>query len=306
MKTISIRPLYHVRHDLQPDLAEELFVLLWDKSPCRVEVLQRAAAERGYRLANRSPEQLLASLSNLRIIVRREHGEIHLSDLGKFIARTAKYSSSLIPDLIHFTYYTLYDEKDPSSRFSWAYRLICDHLWKLGSTPISAHHLVTLVQEQAQRIFPDYEKYGVSFSQNSVAGVVNWLEALNPPCVAQVPSGNRPFTRRECCSSELLLLALEYMRMKNSDPLGVQLKLSSDVRQAIACLCLVEAECLDDLFQSTAEAFGLILRQTERGNWISLLGDRSPFPLGLWFSSLKEESTLEQKIVSGLKAKQFE
>jgi hypothetical protein len=289
MKNISARPMYHVRHDLQPDLAEELLILLWDKSPCRLEVLQRAAEERGYRLAGRSPEQLLASLGNLRMIGRREHGEIHLSDLGKFIARTAKYNAGLMPDLIHFTYYTTYDEKDPSSRFSWAYRLICDHLWKLGNTPISTHHLVTLVQEQAQQTFRDYEEYGISFSQNSVAGVVNWLEALNPPCLIQA---NRTFTRREYCPSELLLLSLEYMRMKNSDPLGIQLKLSGDVRKAVARLCLVEEECLDDLFESTAEAFGLILRQTERGNWISLLGDRSPSPLGLWFSSLKEASTL--------------
>ncbi len=292
MKTISSRPLYHVRHDLQPDLAEELLVLLWDKSPCRVEVLQRASAERGYRLATRSPDQLLASLGNLRIIGHREHGEIHLSDLGRFIARTAKYNPGLMADLVHFTYYTIYDEKDPSSRFSWAYRLICNRLWRLRSTSINAHYLVTLVQEQAQQTFPDYEEYGISFSQNSVAGIVNWLEALNPPCVAQAQSGNRAFTRRECCSSELLMLTLEYMRMKNSDPSGIQLKLSSDIRQTVACLCLVEEECLDDLFQSTAEAFGLILRQTERGNWISLLGDRSPFPLDLWFSSLKEESTL--------------
>lgn len=291
MKFTPSRPLYHVRHDLHPLLAEELLILLWDKSPCRVETLQQAAAERGYRLANRSPDQLLASLGNLRIIGRREHGDLHLSALGKFLARTAKYNSSLIADLVHFTYYILYDERDPASRFSWAYRLVCDHLWQSRSVHISSHHLVTLVQEQAQKTFADYEEYGVSFSQNSVTGIVNWLEALNPSCVAQAPPGDRIFTRREYCSSELMLLALEYVKVKNSDPTGIQLKLSNEVRQSVARLCLVEEECLDNLFQSTAEAFDLILRQTERGNWISLLGDQSPFPLKTWFSLSVTEST---------------
>jgi hypothetical protein len=284
MNSTSSRPLYHVRHDLHPRLAEELLILLWDKSPCRVETLQQAATERGYRLANRSPDQLLASLGNLRIIERKEHGEIHLLDLGKLVARVAKYNPSLMADLIHFTYYVLYAENDPTSRFSWAYQLVCNRLWQSRSTSISTHHLVTLVQEEAQKTFADYDKYGVSFSQNSVSGIINWLEALSPSCITQNSSGDRIFTRRDYCSSELLLLALEYTKVKNSDTSGIQLRLSNDVRQSVACLCLVEEECLDDLFQSTAEVFDLILRQTERGNWISLLGNRSPFPLGTWFS----------------------
>lgn len=290
MKTPSPRPLYHVRHDLQPRLAEELLVLLWDKSPCRVDVLQQAAVERGYRLAHRSPDQLLASLGNLRIIGHRERGEIYLSDLGRLIAHTAKYQPILLPDFIHFTYSIIYDENDPSSRFSWAYRLVCEHLWRSRDTIITVHHLVTFVQEQAQQTFPDYDAYGISFSQNSVMGIVNWLEALNPTCIVQTQTGNRAFTRRESCSCELLLLALEFTRMQLGDPTGVQLKLTSDVRQSVARLCLVEEECLDELFQTTAEAFGLILRQTERGNWISLLGDRAPFQLRTWFTSLASES----------------
>ena len=120
MKILSTRPFYHVRHDLQPKLTEELLVLLWDKSPCTVDVLQKATQERGYLLAHRSPDQLLASLGNLRIVGHRERSEIYLTDLGRLISHTAKYNPSLIPELIHFTYYTIYDESKPSSRFSWA------------------------------------------------------------------------------------------------------------------------------------------------------------------------------------------
>jgi hypothetical protein len=131
MKTSTIRPFYHVRHDLQPKLTEELLILLWDKSPCSADTLLKAATARGYLLAKRSPDQLLASLGNLRIIDHREHGAIYISYLGKLISRVAKYNPNLLPELIHFTYFITYNESDPASRFSWAYRLVCEHLWIL-------------------------------------------------------------------------------------------------------------------------------------------------------------------------------
>lgn len=285
MKISTARPFYHVRHDLQPRQTEELLILLWDKSPCSADALQKVASERGYLLAKRSPDQLLASLGNLRIIDHREHGIIYLSDLGKLISRTAKYNPNLLPELIHFRYYTAYVEGDPSSRFSWAYRLVCEHLWEARSSLINVHELVTLVQEKAQRTFQDSQDFGISFSQNSVAGIINWLEAMEPPCISEASSGNRAFNRRVFCPSELVLLALEYVRAKTSNSQMSQLQLSNEVRQAIAHLCLIEEEALDELFQIAADAFGLILRQTERGRWINLLGDRSPLPISVWFPS---------------------
>ncbi len=288
MKTSTIRPFYHVRHDLQPKQTEELLILLWDKSPCSADALLKAATARGYLLAKRSPDQLLASLGNLRIIDHRGHGAIYISNLGKLISRVAKYNPSLLPELIHFTYYIIYNERDPASRFSWAYRLVCEHLWEARSSLINVHALVNLVQEEAQRTFQDSQDFGVSFSQNSVAGVINWLEALEPPCITELASGSRVFNRRSFCPTELVLLALEYMRAKTGTTRISQLQLSNEVRQAIALLCLVDEEALDELFQIVANAFGLILRQTERGNWISLLGDQSPLPLNAWFSSLSK------------------
>lgn len=283
MKTSTARPFYHVRHDLQPMQTEELLLLLWDKSPCSADALQKAAVERGYLLAKRSSDQLLASLGNLRIIEHREHGVIHLSGLGRLISRVAKYNPSLLPELIHFTYYTAYDERDPASRFSWAYRLVSDYLWEARSSLINVHELVTLVQEEAQRTFQDSQDFGISFSQNSVAGIINWLEVLEPPCIVESSSGSRIFQRRVFCPSELILLALEYVRVKASNSQNSQLQLSNEVRKVVAHLCLVEEEALNDLFQIAADAFGLILRQTERGHWISLLGDRSSLPVRVWF-----------------------
>lgn len=284
MSTSSIKPIYHVRHDLKPQLTEELLLLLWDKSPCCIDVIQKAAAERGYRLANRSPDQLIASLGNLGIIEHREHGELHLSELGKLISRAAKYNSNLVPELIHFTYYTMYNEHTQLYRFSWAYRLVCEYLWDLRSHTIESHRLVTLVQEQAQLTFQDSEEHGISFSQNSVSGIINWLEALDPPCVTQV-SDTRVFSRRAFCPSELMLLALEYAQRQLANPLVAQLQLSTETRKLLARLCLVEEESLDEILQTTADAFGLVLRQTERGDWISLLGEQTPLPLSTWFGA---------------------
>ena len=144
---------------------------------------------------------------------------------------------------------------------------------------ISPHSLVTLIQEKAQQLFLDY---GVSFSQNSVGGIINWLEALDPPCIIQTSPNTRMFARRSFCPSELLLLALEYTKMEEGNQQTSLLQLSDETLKIVARLCLMEVEALDEMLQVVAEAFGLILRRTERGCWISLLGQRSPLPLGVW------------------------
>ena len=284
MSTVSSKPVYHVRHDLQPKLTEELLLLLWDKEPCRIDKLQSAAKERGYRLANRTPEQLIASLGSLNCLERNDRGELQLTTLGKLIASTAKYQPNLFPELINFTYYTLYDETTQLNRFSWAYRIVCDHLWAMESYEIESHRLITLVEELAQKTFNDYEEFGVSFSSNSVTGIVNWLEALDPPCVTRTASGNRFFARRPCCPVELVLLALEYVHRRVGANLSTQLQLTPEARKLVTQICLIEEEALTDLLELTAEAFGLNFRQTERGEWISLLRDKSSLPLSAWYS----------------------
>lgn len=213
MTNASPRPVYHVRHDLQPTLTEEILLLLLDKEPCHVDMIQRAAEERGYRIAQRSPDQLVTSLVSLRLLQRSGHGELCLSMTGRLVAQAAKYTPHLMPELIHFTYYTLYNETVRMPRFSWAYRLVCDYLWEARDLVIDGHRLVALVEESAQSLFADYDQFGVSFSLNSVAGILNWLEALNPPAVVRTQDGSRRFVRRLSCPAELLLLALDYIRL---------------------------------------------------------------------------------------------
>jgi hypothetical protein len=192
MSSTAARPVYHVRHDLQPTLTEELFVLFWDKSPCRIDRIQEVASDRGYRIAQRSPEQLIASLVSMKLLTRDEQSRLNLSPSGRLLAQAAKYSPALVPELIHFTYYALYDAITQTPRYSWAYRLVCDCLWDMGECEIDAHRLIVEVQEQAQQ-FADYAEYGVSFSPNSVTGIVNWLEALDPPVVSTGERAIRTF-----------------------------------------------------------------------------------------------------------------
>lgn len=282
MSSTMSRPVYHVRHDLQPALTEELLVLFWDKSPCRLESIREAAAERGYRVAQRSPDQLITSLVGMKLLARSERAELSLSNSGQLLARPAKYAPTLVPELIHFTYYTLYNAATQAPRFSWAYRLVCDQLWSIGDCEIDAHRLIVEVQEQAQQ-FADYAEYGVSFSQNSVAGVVNWLEALDPPAVVTGEHGARTFRRRTFYPVETVLLALEYACIcAESERAGLQLHLTPAIRTQVARVCLVDPAVLGELIPATAEAFGLLHRQTERGDWLTLPGDRSPLPFSAW------------------------
>jgi hypothetical protein len=276
------KPIYHVRHDLQPSLTEELLLLLASKSPCRPEMLQVFAQQRGYRLANRTLDQLLASLNNLKITERNNHSEISLTHCGQIIAKTTIKNPELLSELVHFTYYTLYDNESPALRFSWAYRQVCDYLWSQGKNLVRSDQLVTLVQEQAQLSFGDVEEFGVSFSRDSVNGIVQWLEELDPPCIFLDSANKKFFARRTICSASIVLLILEYLAFQVNGAPALQLQLTAKVRQDVARLCLLEPDSLDELLPDVAQAFGLVYRQTERGQWISLLGDSAPFPLSAW------------------------
>lgn len=281
MTTADTRPVYHVRHDLQPALTEELLVLLWDKSPCRPAQVQQTAVERGYRLAERSFDQLIASLGNLGLVEHRAGG-LTLSSLGQVVARVAKYQPHLLPDVVHFTYYTLYDAAARSPRFSWAYRVVCDHLWAGRQGTIDSHGLIALVHERAQQEFADYDTYGVSFSANSVTGIVNWLEALDPPCATREGT-TRTFARRAHCSVELLRLALDYAHRAHGTPGSALLPLTGESRRMIAQLCLLDEECLDEAIADTAEACGLIVRRTDRTMWVHLDGGMADIPFAAWY-----------------------
>src|SRR4051812_5081247 len=98
MSPTMARPVYHVRHDLQPILTEELLVLFWDKSPCRIDCIREAAADRGYRIAQRSPDQLIASLVSMKLLARDEQSELNVSASGRLLAQAAKYSPALVPE----------------------------------------------------------------------------------------------------------------------------------------------------------------------------------------------------------------
>ena len=281
------KPVYHVRHDLQPALTLELFLLLASKSPCRASDLTQTAQQRGYRLANRSLDQLLASLTSLKIIERNANAEISLTARGRLIADQTRQNPNLLAELLHFTYYTLYDladEPTPALRFSWAYQQVCDFLWEQGQQLVKTDRLVTLVQERAQQTFGDIEDYGVSFSRDSVTGIIQWLEYLDPSCIELNSAEKRTFSRRSICPLESLLLALQYIASIPGprQPSALQLQLTPSVRQAVARLCLLETESLNDLLPDLAQAFGLAYRQTERGQWLSLPGNRSPLPLKVW------------------------
>lgn len=285
MTTSQTKPIYHVRHDLQPKLTQELLLLLWDKSPCKISTLKATALERGYRLADRSPDQLISSLGNLRMIKRNDRGEIQLSKVGTYIADAAKYRPELVPEFIHLRYYTLYDEVLQAQRFSWAYQSVCDYLWTRGHVVVDSHHLIAFIQEAAEHQFQDYDLHGVSFSQNSVNGILNWLEALDPPCITRSPSGERLFSRRTCCPPETILVALEYARARISRTGSSQLQLSVEVRNLLERLCLLDEDSLIGMLDVVAQSFGLIYRHTERGQWISVNGDKGLIPVADWFTS---------------------
>ena len=117
-----------------------------------------------------------------------------------------------------------------------------------------------------------------------MTGIIQWIEYLDPSCIKLNNAEKRTFSRRSICPLESLLLALQYVASvpDPGQPPALQLQLTPSVRQAVARLCLLETEGFDDLLPDLAQAFGLAYRQTERGQWISLPGNRSSLPLKVW------------------------
>jgi hypothetical protein len=99
---------FHVRHDLQPELTRELLLLLNSLQPGQTQAqLQVAAQARGYKLRERKDYgKLLRSLAELGLLTSTRE-PLTLSEVGQIVAAMATFYPHLLPDSVHFIYYSL-------------------------------------------------------------------------------------------------------------------------------------------------------------------------------------------------------
>jgi hypothetical protein len=257
---------FHVRHDLLPSHTREMLTLLHAMPDGEtLSALQHVAGTHGYNVRYRTDwNKPLQSLKELGIITEQAK-RIMLTDTGQTIAKMVTYQPDMLADFIHFLYYTCY-VLDNEKRFSWSYRLICEAMWQNAPCVINRDKLVNLVTAQA---IESFSVTGISFSNNSVSGVLNWLGELKPACL--FPEGTEfCFRRRDYCSPELFILALNHVFQIQCTYSTAYVPLSSDFRHQVCRICLVAPENFDEMLTQTEHSFACLHVRRERGERLTI------------------------------------
>lgn len=256
---------FHVRHDLQPILTYELLTLLRTESSQSEQSLQAGALLRGYKLRQRKDySKLFSSLYELDLLTG-DKLLVSLSNLGQSLARIVSFQRDLLPEYVHFLYYASHDI-DPNKRFSWSYRTLCDAIWEPAPCAVNRDKLVNLVTQAAAEQF---QTESVSFSSQSVAGILNWIEELNPR-VLFLQDGLQYFKRREYCPVELFMLALNhaYQYKKNNGALYVSI--TDEFKLVVCRICLITPESFSDMLVEAETCFKCVHVRRERGDNIAI------------------------------------
>src|SRR5207244_1802871 len=108
---------------------------------------------------------------------------------------------------------------------------------------VNRDKLVNLVTAQALETF---QVNGISFSANSVYGVLNWLSALKPACIA-IQDNQQKFLRRAYCSVELFMLALHHIVSGCIDTDAPFVSITPEFRQKVCQICLLVPEAFSEM-----------------------------------------------------------
>jgi hypothetical protein len=249
---------FHVRHDLQPVFTYELLMLLNASHDGQTEdMLQTSAQSQGYTLRQRKDYgKLFNSLEDLGIIAKHQK-TVTLTSKGQIIAEVSMFQRHLLPELIHFLYYTLF-EIDENARFSWSYRMVCNHLWMTAPATLNRDRLVNIVVQNAVSKF---HETSISFSTQSVMGIIHWIESLHPACI---DASARLFSRRLSCPIEIFTLALHHIFQRYRDE-GMSVLLTAEIKQEVCQICLIVPEAFQEMLEQAETSFDHIQVRRERG-----------------------------------------
>ncbi len=210
------------------------------------------------------------------------------TELGRRLHQlAAQHSPALLAEAMHHWLYIAH-HLNPTKRFSWAYAQVINALWRRGefrldSTAIA--QLVGMVVEEAHRTF-GVPLEQIAFSRDSVRGVLNWLQAMDPsPILHQ--DRLAIFRRRYFCHPPVFLWAVDFLYQINNTAYGVRLFLTPERIDQLCQLCVLEPHGLENVLQACqrfSDGFqrGLFECGTQGGfgRWISLAVPYSaPSPL---------------------------
>jgi hypothetical protein len=256
---------FHVRHDLQPTFAYELLMLLHGKETEQTEEdLRRAAHTQGFNLRQRkSYNKILKSLEELSLVEKRRKA-VTLTQTGEIISEAILFQRPLLGEVIHFLYYTLFDT-DSSLRFSWSYRTICQHLWMTAPCTINRDRFVNIVTQNA---IDHFNETSISFSTQSVMGILYWVDSLYPNCLDE---SGKVFSRRLYCPVETFALALHHVYQRHRGD-GLSVLLTPEIKQEICQICLIVPEAFQEMLEQAENCFEDVQIRRERGERLIMSG----------------------------------
>ena len=268
------RLMFHVRHNARPALIREVLQILDGCDSPTVDDILDIGRQRGYQVgtAMRSKQSLkenpIQTARDLGLIV---DDVLSLTDLGQQMVGLLRYKPGVFNEVMHALHYTLWTPARSTEHcFSWSYRTTCDWLWESGSATIDRGQLVSKVAEMAMERFSTNR---VSFSKDSVRGVLQWLAELELPVLDRT---NKTFTRRTFCPPETFALAVDHLYRVEGADYQTNLLLDPDKQETICKVCLLEPTAFDTVLDWAVGQYAFLQRGTGGGWGSYILLTRKP------------------------------
>jgi hypothetical protein len=257
--------MFHVRHNARPILIKELLeILIEGEEVLSLEDILQLGARKGYLIGTAvlSQQSLKENpLQTARDLGLVEGQRLTLTDLGKHVLTLLRQKPGTWGDVMHALFYSSWSPQNATERcFSWSYRAMCDRLWEDGGRSVDRGQLVSEVVELAMQQFATNR---VSFSKDSVRGVLQWLSELRPPVL---DAESQSFSRRSFCSPECLVLAMDFLYRSEGVDYQTNLLLGMEKQEIICKFCLLEPTAFDAVLDWAIGQYSF-LQQGSRGGW---------------------------------------
>jgi len=259
---------FHIQHNTTP----ELLGLVLEK--CHDGHSSTEDLARGLAVSVGTVQHVIPFVRQIGLL---KEDKFSLTDEGRAYYHLARLSPTTLAEAMHHLLYTLH-HFDSAKRFSWAYARVVDALWTTSERSLDSEtmaELVWMVVEDATRTF-DVTVEQIAFSRNSVRGVLNWLQALDPPTVTK--EGKRlTFRRRFFCPVLTFLWTVDFLYRVSNAAYGVRMFLTAERIEALCRVCVLDPSGLENVLElakrtSDFDRGGIFDYGTEGGfgRWILL------------------------------------
>lgn len=230
---------FHIHHNATPERLRAILECAGrDAPPTLVELSQEL------RLSSGTVQHILPLIRHVGLL---NTSGLSLTELGEQFQRLDERNPMLFAEAMHCLLYTSHTF-DVDKRFSWAYAKVVDALWRSGERKLdgaATAQMVGMVVDEAAQAF-EIPVEQVAFSKKSVRGVLNWLQALDPP-VVQCQGKHETFQRRYFCPVPTFLWGVNFLYRLSETPYGVRLFLTEERIEQLCKLCVLDPSGLDNV-----------------------------------------------------------